>query len=69
MQVDSIKPKLKPPGSERLKLECDTLLSTFAFKFNLRRYGTVTDNKDGTYLISYTAKVSGENTLQVGTVG
>jgi len=32
----------------------------FAFTFNVRLY-----NKDGTYLISYTAKVSGENTLQV----
>jgi len=33
-----VKPKLKPPGRERLKLKCDVLLSTFAFKFNLRRY-------------------------------
>ena len=38
MQVDPLKPKLKPPGSKRLKLKCDTLLSTSAFKFNLRRY-------------------------------
>ena len=33
-----MKPKLKPPGTERLKLKCDTLLSTSAVKFNLRRY-------------------------------
>ena len=33
-----MKPKLKPPGTERLKLKCDILLSTSAFKFNLRRY-------------------------------
>ena len=33
-----MKPKLKPPGSKRLKLQCDDLLSNFAFKFNLRRY-------------------------------
>jgi hypothetical protein len=33
-----MKPKLEPLGTERLKLEFDTLLSTFAFKFNLRRY-------------------------------
>ena len=38
MQVDPIKPKLKPPRSERLKLHCDHPLSRFACKFNLRRY-------------------------------
>jgi hypothetical protein len=38
VQVDPIKPQLKPPGTKRLKLNCDKLLSTFAFKFNLRRY-------------------------------
>ena len=38
MQADPFKPTLKPPGTERLKLKCDTQLSTFAFKFNLRRY-------------------------------
>jgi hypothetical protein len=31
-------PKLKPPGTKRLKLKCDEPLSDFAFKFNLRRY-------------------------------
>ena len=38
MQVDPIKPKLKPPGSKRLKLKCDVPLPNVAFKFNLRRY-------------------------------
>jgi len=38
VQVDPIKPKVKPPGTKRLKLKCDVLLSTSAFKFNLRRY-------------------------------
>ena len=33
-----MKPKLKPPGTERLKLTCDKLLSTYAFRFSLRRY-------------------------------
>jgi len=33
-----MKPALKAPKSERLKLTCDELLSTFAFNFNLRRY-------------------------------
>jgi hypothetical protein len=29
---------LKPPGTERLKLNCDDPLSKFAFDFDLRRY-------------------------------
>jgi hypothetical protein len=29
---------LKPPGTKRLKLNCDVLLSTSAFRFSLRRY-------------------------------
>jgi len=29
---------LKPPGTERLQPKRDTLLSTSAFNFNLRRY-------------------------------
>ena len=33
-----MKPKLKPPGTERLKLKCDVLLINGAFKFNLRRF-------------------------------
>jgi len=38
VQVDPIKPRLKAPGYGRLKLKYDNLLSSFAFKFNLRRY-------------------------------
>ena len=33
-----MKPKLKAPGTHRLKLECDMLLPNSAFKFNLCRY-------------------------------
>jgi hypothetical protein len=33
-----MKPKLRPPGTKRLKVKCDILLSTFALKLNLRRY-------------------------------
>jgi hypothetical protein len=33
-----MKPTLKAPGSERLKLEHEKLLSNFAFTFDLRRY-------------------------------
>ena len=45
MQVDPIKPTLKAPGTKRLRLKCDKLLSHFAFNFNLRRYTKVTSNK------------------------
>ena len=38
VQVVPIKPTLKPPGTKRLKLKYDELLSNFAFNFNLRRY-------------------------------
>jgi len=38
VQVDAMKATLKAPGYERLKLKCDVLPSSFAFKFNLRRY-------------------------------
>jgi len=40
VQVDPIKPKLKPPGTKLLKLKIDILLLTSAFKFNLRRYAS-----------------------------
>jgi hypothetical protein len=33
-----MKPKLKPPGTKRLKLKHENPLSSFAFNFNLRRY-------------------------------
>jgi hypothetical protein len=32
---------LKPPGTKLLKVKCDILVSTSAFKFNLRRYTSV----------------------------
>ena len=38
VQVDPIKPKLRPPGTKRLKPNCDVLLSNSASKSNLRRY-------------------------------
>jgi len=40
VQVDPVKPMLKPPGTKHLKLKCDILLSTSAFRFHLRRYST-----------------------------
>jgi hypothetical protein len=38
VQVDPIKPTLKPPRTKRLKRKCDEPLSNFAFNINLRRY-------------------------------
>ena len=40
VQVDPMKHTLKAPGIKRLKPQHDELLSSFAFKFNLRRYVT-----------------------------
>ena len=40
VQVDPIKPVLKPPGTQRSKLDFDGLLSSFPYKFSLRRYST-----------------------------
>jgi len=56
VQVDPIKPKLKPPGTERLKLSFDLQLSTSAFEFNLRCCTKVvfccTWSPDGTQIAS-----------------
>jgi len=41
VQVDPISPTLKAPGTQRLTLKCGESLSTFGFKFNLRRYSLV----------------------------
>jgi len=38
VQVDPLKSMLKPPGTKHVKLKCGILLSTFAFKSNLRRH-------------------------------
>ena len=46
VQVGPMKPKLKPPGTKRLKLKYGKLLSKFAFNFNLRRF-TPTDRMRG----------------------
>jgi hypothetical protein len=45
VQVDPIKPSLKPPEIKRLKLNDDEPLPNFGFKFNLRRcsVGRLTD--------------------------
>ena len=38
MQVDPLKPKLKPPGTKHLKRMCDKLLSTSGFRCISRHY-------------------------------
>ena len=42
-----MKPTLKAPESKRLKLEHEKTLPNFGFKFNLRRYNVVADEKPG----------------------
>jgi len=46
VQVDPTKPKLKAPGPKRVKLQCDVLLSNFAFNVDLRRYNVGTNNQE-----------------------
>jgi len=38
VQVDPMEPTLIAPGSERLKLQYDNLLSSIGFTFNMCRY-------------------------------
>ena len=38
VQLHPIIPMLKSPGTKLLKVKCDILVSTSAFKFTLRRY-------------------------------
>ena len=38
VQEDPIKPTLKAPGTKRLKVKCEKLLSIFSFNLSLRRY-------------------------------
>jgi len=38
VHVDAIKPTLKAPGSECLKLQCNEAISNLASNFNLRHY-------------------------------
>jgi hypothetical protein len=40
VQIAPMKPMLRPSGTKCLKLQCDELLSCFAFNFNLRRYNS-----------------------------
>jgi hypothetical protein len=49
--VDPIKPSLKAPGTQRLKLQYDQMLSEFASKFNLRRYTKASETGPATVLI------------------
>ena len=61
MQVDRIKPTLKAPGTKRLRLEDEKLLSNSAFKFILRRYSTARDLDDALH-----AEMRSDGVLVVG---
>jgi len=64
MQVDPIKPKLKLPGTKRLKLKYDVPLSNFAFKFNLRRFTLVEKVSPALFAIAHSPNLGGA--LQAG---
>jgi len=59
VQVDPIKPTLKAPVTKRLKLHYDKPLSTFAFKFNLRRYSVVDAAAGGAAVVGAGVGVAG----------
>ena len=63
-----MQPKLKPPGTTRLKLKCDMLLLTAAFKFNLRRY-TVRVNSQTANLLAFQVRVAFDADVFEATVG
>jgi hypothetical protein len=79
MQVDPVRPTLKPPGIMLLKLIYNEPLSNFAFDFNLRRYtkaakaapaapvsaAPVSSGKFG----ALTATKGGKGTMQINQVG
>jgi len=50
VQVDPIKPTLKAPGSKKLILKHDQLVSNLGFDFNLRRFNVASLLADGTRL-------------------
>jgi len=54
VQVDPIRPTSKPPGTKCLILKYGTLLSSFASKFDLRRYKLVRELKRTPYRPKYT---------------
>jgi hypothetical protein len=64
VQVDPMKPKLNPPGTKRLKLNCDTLLSSYAFKVDLRRY--IEESGDATRVDLKACKAKATAEVQVG---
>ena len=57
MQFDPIKPMLKAPKTNRLKLKIGVLLSNFAFKFNLRRH--TQDGELGGHMVDRLVAASG----------
>jgi hypothetical protein len=66
VQVDPVNPMLKPPGIKLLKPKCDKLLSTFAFKLNLRRYIEVSGGSSGVALPSMYGGGAGAATMSAG---
>jgi hypothetical protein len=56
VQVVPIKPTLKAHGTKRLNLKYDEVLSSFAFKFNLRRYNPVANQRSLETLLALVEK-------------
>jgi hypothetical protein len=58
-----MKPTLKVPGTERLKLKYDRLLSNLPFKFDLRRYIVALDYDEAKHA---SAACRGAHCIEVG---
>jgi hypothetical protein len=61
-------PMLNPPGIKLLTLECNTLLSTFAPKFNLCRYNLAGETKITDFGISTALGSTLGKAVQVGPI-
>jgi hypothetical protein len=56
---------LKAPGTKRLKLKYDKLLSSLAFNFNLRCYSVVRGQEQDVYGKFFTGEWDEENPAQI----
>jgi hypothetical protein len=54
-----MEPKLKPPGTKRLKVKYDILVSNSCFKFNLRRYTMVGYMRDAAAVVNTSTSEAG----------